>query len=71
MPTTLSGHTLLNTARVKAWRVDGPTQGKCVWQQHSVWEWDEKKEEGVVLQEGYFRVHPGSKEPVSLFDFGW
>ena len=39
-----------------------------MWQWHSVWEWDERKGEGVVLQEGYFGVHPGSKERVSGVD---
>ncbi|RXW11189.1 hypothetical protein EST38_g14666 [Candolleomyces aberdarensis] len=63
MPTKLSGHTLLNANRIKAWKDDGPTKGKCVWQMHSVWEWDYRKNEGVVLQENYFRVHPGTKEP--------
>ncbi|KAJ2925710.1 hypothetical protein H1R20_g11384, partial [Candolleomyces eurysporus] len=63
MPTKLSGHTLLNANRIKAWKDDGPTKGKCVWQMHSVWEWDYRKNEGVVLQENYFRVHPATKEP--------
>jgi hypothetical protein len=67
MPTRIGGHTLLNANKVKAWREDGPTGGKCIWQMHNVWDWDTKKNEAVVLQEEYFKVHPRTKKPVSLF----
>ena len=42
----------------KAWRKDGPTNGKCVWEMHGVWGYDVLKKEGVVLRENYFVKHP-------------
>ncbi|KAJ3529087.1 hypothetical protein NMY22_g9143 [Coprinellus aureogranulatus] len=66
-PTRIGGHTLLNKNRVKAWRDDGPTKGKCLWQMHNVWDWDTKKNEAVVLQEQYFKVHPRTKKPVDWY----
>ena len=52
----------------KAWRKDGPTDGKCVWEMHGVWGYDVSKKEGVVLRENYFVKHPmtGKKVDASL-----
>ncbi|KAG8760210.1 hypothetical protein FRC11_000765 [Ceratobasidium sp. 423] len=57
-PTRIGKHVLRNEQGVKAWRADGPTQGKCVWEMHGVWGWDVKKHEPVPLREGYFKKHP-------------
>ncbi|PPQ71478.1 hypothetical protein CVT25_013388 [Psilocybe cyanescens] len=63
MPTKLTSYTTLNTAKVKAWRPDGPTQGRCLWEYHDVWRWNKVTDNAVVLRENYFRQHPdtGSK----------
>ncbi|KAG9308311.1 glycoside hydrolase family 5 protein [Chiua virens] len=58
MPTRLTSHNVLNSDKQSAWKVDGPTQGKCVWEMHGVWGWDKSKSEGVVLRENYFTKHP-------------
>lgn len=58
MPTKKTSSSLLNTARQSAWLKDGPTQGQCLWAMHGVWGWDERKDEGVVLRESYFKKHP-------------
>src|ERR1700733_15253429 len=54
MLTRLTSHSVLKSAGRKAWREDGPTEGKCLWEMHGVWGWDLKKDEGVVLRENYF-----------------
>ncbi|OBZ77054.1 hypothetical protein A0H81_02987 [Grifola frondosa] len=58
---------MLNTARQRAWREDGPTQGRCLWEMHGVWGWDEKKDEGVVLRESYFKKHPMTGRKVDWY----
>ena len=58
MPTRLTSNSVLNSANRNAWRIDGPTEGRCVWEMHSVWGWDKVKNEGVVLRENYFVKHP-------------
>lgn len=64
MPTRLTSQQLLNTSKHKAWREDGPTQGRCLWEMHGVWRWDRSKNEGVVLRESYFMKHPTTKKKV-------
>lgn len=49
----------------KAWRKDGPTDGKCVWEMHGVWGYDVSKGEGVVLTESYFVKHPATGKKVN------
>jgi len=34
---------------------------------HSVWEWDKARNEGIVLQEHYFKVHPKTKKQVDWY----
>lgn len=68
MPTSLTSQQLLNTSRHKAWRDDGPTQGRCLWEMHGVWGWDRTKKEGVVLRESYFIKDPTTKKKVSSID---
>ncbi|CAE6367225.1 unnamed protein product [Rhizoctonia solani] len=63
-PTRVGKHVLRNQEGVKAWRMDGPTQGKCVWEMHGVWGWDDKKHEPVPLREGYFKRHPDTREDI-------
>lgn len=59
---------MLNTSGVKAWRPDGPTQGRCLWEYHDVWRWDTTSNQAVILRENYFRRHPETGEKVrSLF----
>jgi len=45
---------LLNPQGCKAWREDGPTGGRALWEMHGVWEWDSTKHAGTVLSETYF-----------------
>jgi|ERR1700722_15244891 len=58
MPTRLTSHKVLNPDGVVAWRSDGPTGGRCLWEMHNVWGWDSSKQAGVVLRENYFNKHP-------------
>ena len=61
LPTRLTSQRVINTAGQKAWREDGPTCGKCLWEMHGVWGWDDKKgEKGepVALRENYFVRDP-------------
>ncbi|KAF9238092.1 glycoside hydrolase family 5 protein [Melanogaster broomeanus] len=53
-PTRVTSRRVLNPDSCSAWRPDGPTQGKCVWEMHGVWGWDKVNNEGVVLRENYF-----------------
>ena len=69
MPTRVTSHNVLNSDKRPAWRLDGPTQGKCVWEMHGVWGWDRAKSEGVVLRENYFAKHPVSGRKVR-YSFG-
>lgn len=64
MPTRLTSNSVLNSASRNAWRTDGPTEGRCVWEMHSVWGWDKVKNEGVVLQENYFVKDPATGRKV-------
>jgi hypothetical protein len=66
MPTAKTGSVLLNPDGRKVWRVDGPSEGKCIWELHGVWGWDLQKNEGVVLRENYFNRHPMTGAKVSL-----
>jgi len=65
MPTKLTHYTLLNPKGVMAWKTDGPTQGRCVWDYHDVWRWSKAEDKAVVLRENYFRIHPESGGEVS------
>ncbi|KAF8630871.1 hypothetical protein AX17_005230 [Amanita inopinata Kibby_2008] len=67
MPTSKTLETLLNTKGRNAWRDDGPTGGKCLWEMHGVWGWDLKKKEGVVLRENYFSKHPMTNEQIDWY----
>ncbi|EDR04197.1 glycoside hydrolase family 5 protein [Laccaria bicolor S238N-H82] len=51
MPTKKTSTPLLNTSKRKAWRPDGPTNGRCLWELHHVWGCDNVKDQPVVLQE--------------------
>jgi hypothetical protein len=66
MPTKKTGSGVLNKEGKRVWRQDGPTGGKCVWEMHSVWAWDETKNTPVALRENYFRKHPQTGEEVSF-----
>lgn len=65
MPTRLTSQAVLNKAGQKAWLEGGPTQGKCLWELHGVWGWDQRKNEGVVLRENYFKRDPDTGREVS------
>lgn len=66
MPTRLTHHTLLNEKGSKAWALDGPTQGRCVWEYHDVWRWSKATNKPVILRENYFRQHPDTGKKVCL-----
>jgi hypothetical protein len=68
MPTRKTSQNVLDSSKRTAWRLDGPTQRKCVWVMRGVWGWDKTKGEGVVLRENYFTKHPttGCKVWLSL-----
>ena len=67
MPTKKTSTTLLNTSKRTAWRPDGPTNGRCLWELHHVWGWDNVKDQSVVLQENYFSKIPITGRKVSAF----
>ncbi|KAI6015142.1 glycoside hydrolase family 5 protein [Pisolithus orientalis] len=67
MPTRKTSHSVLNAASRKAWRVDGPTEGRCVWELHGVWGWDKIRNEGVVLRENYFVKDPMTGRKVNWY----
>ncbi|KAH9474389.1 Ergosteryl-beta-glucosidase [Psilocybe cubensis] len=67
MPTKLTSYTTLNTAKVKAWRPDGPTKGRCLWEFHDVWRWNEVTNKAVVLRENYFRKHPDTGAKINWY----
>lgn len=66
MPTRKTSHSVLNDDKRSAWRLDGPTKGKCVWEMHGIWGWDRIKGEGVVLRENYFTKDPVSGRKVCI-----
>lgn len=66
MPTRKTGSAILNKEGRKAWRPDGPSQGKCIWEMHGVWGWDVNKDEAVVLRESYFVKHPMTGKKVRM-----
>ncbi|KAH9921814.1 glycoside hydrolase superfamily [Fomitopsis serialis] len=68
MPTRRTSTKVLNTARQKAWRDDGPTNGLCIWEMHGVWGWDRRKDEGVVLRESYFTKDPMTGRKVDWYE---
>jgi hypothetical protein len=67
VPTRLTSHSVLNSTGRKAWREDGPTEGKCLWEMHGVWGWDLNKNQGVVLRENYFVKDPMTGRKVKTF----
>ncbi|KAF8266909.1 cytoplasmic protein [Lactarius quietus] len=67
MPTRRTGKTLLNPHGRKAWRDDGPTGGRDLWEMHGVWEWDNAKNAGVVLAEKYFVNNPVTGRKVDWY----
>ena len=66
IPTRRTAYNVLNPMGRKAWRKDGPTDGKCVWEMHGVWGYDVLKKEGVVLRENYFVKHPMTGKKVAV-----
>ncbi|KAH7907809.1 glycoside hydrolase family 5 protein [Hygrophoropsis aurantiaca] len=67
MPTRKTSSSILNTDGRKAWRPDGPTGGKCIWEMHGVWGWDLSKQEGVVLRENYFSKNPTTGKKIDWY----
>ena len=64
MPTRFTSNCVINPAGRKAWREDGPTGGRCLWELHGVWGWDLNKQEGIVLRENYFVKDPNNGKKV-------
>lgn len=58
LPTRRTGRTILNPHGRKAWRDDGPTGGRDLWEMHGVWEWNSSENTGVVLDGSYFVNDP-------------
>ena len=71
MPTRLTSTSVLNSANRKAWREDGPTGGRDLWEMHGVWGYDMQKKAGVVLRENYFVRDPMTNKPVSYLSALW
>ncbi|KAI9070316.1 glycoside hydrolase family 5 protein [Trametes sanguinea] len=67
LPTRMTSQRVINTAGQKAWQEDGPTGGKCLWEMHGVWGWDQKKNEGVVLRENYFKRDPNTGREIDWY----
>ena len=67
MPTKITSRTLLNTTKTKAWRPDGPTQGRCLWEYHDVWRWNTVTDQAVILRESYFTRHPDTGEKIDWY----
>ncbi|KAF8802051.1 glycoside hydrolase family 5 protein [Phlegmacium glaucopus] len=67
MPTKHTSHTLLNTTKTKAWRPDGPTQGRCLWEFHDVWRWNTVTDQAVILRENYFTKHPDTGKKIDWY----
>ncbi|KAI0321523.1 glycoside hydrolase family 5 protein, partial [Amylostereum chailletii] len=67
LPTRKTSTSVLNSASRKAWREDGPTGGRDVWEMHGVWGYDTKKKDGVVLRENYFVKDPASGRKVEWY----
>ena len=67
MPTKRTSYTLLNTTKTKAWRPDGPTQGRCLWEYHDVWRWNTMTDQAVVLRENYFSRHPDTGKKIDWY----
>ncbi|TFY82766.1 hypothetical protein EWM64_g1246 [Hericium alpestre] len=67
VPTRLTSTSVLNSASKKAWRPDGPTAGRDLWEMHGVWGYDVKKQEGVVLRENYFVKDPMTGKKVDWY----
>lgn len=69
MPTKLDTHVVLNEERLSAWQPDGPTGGKCLWEMHGVWAYDERFKTSIVLREHYFNRHPLTGDKVSSLSY--
>ncbi|KAF9011688.1 glycoside hydrolase superfamily, partial [Cyathus striatus] len=67
VPTRKTSETLLNAEGRKAWRDDGPTQGKCLWEVHGLWGWDKTKNQAVALRESYFKKHPVTGKEIDWY----
>ncbi|KAF8328906.1 glycoside hydrolase family 5 protein [Cantharellus anzutake] len=60
-----------NEENANVWRTSGPTQGRCLWEMHAVWDWDERKDAPVALRENYFWRHPVTHQPVNWYKDSW
>ncbi|KAI0033601.1 glycoside hydrolase [Vararia minispora EC-137] len=67
LPTRHTSTSILNSASRKAWREDGPTGGRDIWEMHGVWGYDMEKKAGVVLRENYFVKDPMTDKPVDWY----
>lgn len=68
MPTKQTSTVTLNPNGRKVWDPSGITGGKCIWELHGVWGWDERKNEGIVLRENYFKKHPLTGKAVDWYN---
>ena len=68
MPTKKTSTVTLNPKGRKVWTSSGPSGGKCIWELHGVWGWDEQKKEGIVLRENYFKRHPITGKEIDWYN---
>ncbi|WAQ92982.1 hypothetical protein PtA15_18A37 [Puccinia triticina] len=55
-------HTRRITPHVRAWQ----SSVECIWKEHGVWRWDEKRRKPIVLKPKHFNLDPATGKP---FDF--
>ena len=66
VPSRLSHYTRVDPQGLSAWYKSSDSQSfpntrkqdGCLWREHGVWDWDEKKQKPIVLQADYFHVDP-------------
>lgn len=71
LPTRVSRRIKRNEENESVWRATGPTQGRCIWEMHGVWDWDEGNRVAVALRENYFKIHPITHRPVRWHLIHW
>ncbi|MBW0493636.1 hypothetical protein O181_033351 [Austropuccinia psidii MF-1] len=55
-------HTRRLSPSVRAWK----PSVNCIWKEHGVWDWDEKRQQPIMLKPHYFNLDPNTGQP---FDF--
>ena len=66
-PTKISHKVRVNTSGIRAWTEGIP----CIWREHGVWEWNERKQNATVLCQDYFKRFPKTGEPFEWYKDAW